>query len=57
MSTFSTTVNQTQRDSVDYDSRGRAISICSRQHTNRPGYNQSPFEQKKSIKQQKLRKK
>ena len=44
MSTFSTTVTKAQRNAVDYDTRGRAISICSRQHTRRPGYNASPFE-------------
>lgn len=46
MSTFSTTVTQAQRNSRDFDSRGREISICSRQHTNRPGYNPSPYELK-----------
>lgn len=46
MSTFSTTVTKAQRNSRDYNSRGDEISICSRQHTKRPGYNPSPFEPK-----------
>jgi len=46
MSTFSTTVTQAQRDAIDYNTRGRAISTCSRQNTLRPGYNPSPYEPK-----------
>mgnify|MGYP001571945973 CR=1 FL=1 len=46
MSTFSTTVTKAQRNARDFDSRGREISICSRQHTGRPGYNPSPYEPK-----------
>ncbi len=46
MSTFSTTVTQTQRDAIDFNTRGRAISTCSRQNSKRPGYNRSPFEPK-----------
>ncbi len=44
MSTFSTAVTKAQRNAIDYDLRRRAISICSRQNTNRPGYNPSPYE-------------
>ena len=46
MSTFSTTVTKAQRNARDFDTREREISICSRQHTNRPGYNPSPYEPK-----------
>ncbi len=53
MSTFSTTVTKAQRNSRDYNSRGDEISICSRQHTKRPGYNHpSPFEPKVVAKKQ-----
>ncbi len=46
MATFSTNVTQAQRDAIDYNTRGRAISTCSRQNTKRPGYNPSPYEPK-----------
>ena len=46
MSTFSTTVTKAQRNARDFNTRGQEISICSRQHTKRPGYNPSPFQPK-----------
>ena len=46
MSTFSTTVTKAQRNARDFDTRGREISICSRHHTERPGYNPSPYQPK-----------
>ena len=52
MSTFSTTVTKAQRNAVDYDTRGRAISICSRQHTRRSGYNPSPYASKVVVKKE-----
>ena len=39
MAIFSTTVTQTQRDAIDFDLRGRAISQASRHNTKRPGWN------------------
>ena len=36
---FSTRVTKAQRNALDYDLHGRAISMASRQHQGRPGYN------------------
>lgn len=37
--TFSTKVTKAQRNARDFDLRGRAISMASRHHTLKPGYN------------------